>query len=118
MAMRLRQIKQTMRGLSLKQLLELEPLLAELIEKSRSSEKQAVGREAKPEEKAQTGRKTYRQENVRCGKANCKCAEAKLHGPYWYVYWSEGGKTKSRYVGKQLPKGVKTSRDTRVRNVR
>ena len=22
----------------------------------------------------------------------------KLHGPYWYAYWSEGGKTMSQYI--------------------
>ncbi len=47
---------------------------------------------------------TYRQEYVRCGKARCKrCREGHGHGPYWYAYWSEGGRTRSRYVGKTLP---------------
>lgn len=46
----------------------------------------------------------YQLEQVRCGKAKCKCAGAneKLHGPYWYTYWREDGKLKSRYVGKNL----------------
>ncbi|MBD1822969.1 hypothetical protein H6F51_10765 [Cyanobacteria bacterium FACHB-DQ100] len=46
----------------------------------------------------------YQLEQVRCGKAKCKCAGAngELHGPYWYVYWREDGKLKSRYVGKNL----------------
>ena len=36
----------------------------------------------------------------RCGKANCtRCP----HGPYWYAYWKEGGRTRSRYVGRVLP---------------
>lgn len=48
---------------------------------------------------------TYRQEFVRCGKQGCKCSGGKLHGPYFYAYWSEDGVTKSRYVGKKLPKG-------------
>lgn len=43
---------------------------------------------------------TYQLERVRCGKANCKCTKGSLHGPYWYGYWSEGGKTKSMYIGK------------------
>jgi hypothetical protein len=39
---------------------------------------------------------TYRREEVRCGKANCtRCP----HGPYWYAYWREGGKLRSRYLG-------------------
>lgn len=52
---------------------------------------------------------TYRLEKVRCGKKGCKCVGGELHGPYWYSYWSEGGKTKSRYVGKKLP-GIKRLR--------
>lgn len=40
-----------------------------------------------------------RQQQVRCGKAGCtKCP----HGPYWYAYWTEGGRRKSRYVGRLL----------------
>ncbi|MDE3091319.1 MAG: hypothetical protein KGJ80_18285, partial [Chloroflexota bacterium] len=43
---------------------------------------------------------TFRYETVRCGKANCtRCP----HGPYWYAYWKEGGRTRSRYVGRMLP---------------
>jgi len=34
---------------------------------------------------------------VKCGKEACtKCP----HGPYWYAYWREGGRRRSRYVGK------------------
>lgn len=42
-------------------------------------------------------------EKVRCGKATCKCARGAAHGPYWYGYWSEGGKMRSKYIGKRLP---------------
>jgi hypothetical protein len=46
------------------------------------------------------GAVSFRQEMVRCGKQGCtKCP----HGPYWYAYWREGGRTRSRYVGKRLP---------------
>jgi hypothetical protein len=39
---------------------------------------------------------TYRREEVRCGKANCtRCP----HGPYWYAYWRENGRLRSRYLG-------------------
>ena len=42
---------------------------------------------------------TYRQEHVRCGRENCsRCP----HGPYWYAYWREDGRMRSRYIGKQL----------------
>jgi hypothetical protein len=46
------------------------------------------------------GKVTFRQEKVRCGRASCtRCP----HGPYWYAYWREGGRLRSRYIGKQLP---------------
>jgi hypothetical protein len=45
-----------------------------------------------------TGSTTYRLERVSCGK-NCKGCP---HGPYWYGYWREGGKTHSKYIGKNL----------------
>ncbi len=52
----------------------------------------------------QFGSLTFRYETVRCGKPNCtRCP----HGPYWYAYWKEGGRTRSRYVGRILPKKVK-----------
>gem|GEM_PF-378550 len=41
---------------------------------------------------------TYRLEKVSCGK-NCKGCP---HGPYWYGYWREGGKTRSKYIGKNF----------------
>jgi hypothetical protein len=42
----------------------------------------------------------YRQEEVRCGKAACTSCP---HGPYWYAYWKEDGRTRKRYIGRQLP---------------
>lgn len=47
-------------------------------------------------------RVTYQLELVRCGKAKCRCARGNWHGPYWYGYWSAGGRTRSLYVGKKL----------------
>jgi hypothetical protein len=46
------------------------------------------------------GKITFRQQTVRCGKDGCTACP---HGPYWYAYWREGGKTRSRYIGKTLP---------------
>jgi hypothetical protein len=40
-----------------------------------------------------------RQQAVRCGKTSCtRCP----HGPYWYAYWTEDGRRRSRYVGRLL----------------
>jgi hypothetical protein len=38
-----------------------------------------------------------RPQYVRCGKDNCRRCP---HGPYWYAYWTEDGRRRSRYVGK------------------
>jgi hypothetical protein len=51
----------------------------------------------------------YRQQYVRCGKVGCRrCPPAGPgHGPYWYgFYWDYRQRTRSFYVGKQLPTGV------------
>ena len=48
------------------------------------------------------GAVTYRRESVRCGKPGCKKCP---HGPYWYAYYREGGRLKSRYIGRDLPEG-------------
>ncbi len=40
-----------------------------------------------------------RRQMVRCGKATCTTCP---HGPYWYAYWREDGKRKSRYIGRLL----------------
>jgi hypothetical protein len=108
--MRLREVKQSVRSLSFEQLVKLDAWLHSLIE-------MAEGTGGKPTKRV-AGSKTYRSELVRCGKKGCICVEGKLHGPYWYAYWSEGGKTRSQYVGKQLPKGVKPPREKKARNVR
>jgi len=40
-----------------------------------------------------------RPRHVKCGKPACtRCP----HGPYWYAYWTQDGKRRSRYVGKLL----------------
>lgn len=44
-------------------------------------------------------RVSLRHQMVRCGKQGCtKCP----HGPYWYAYWTEEGRRRSRYVGRLL----------------
>jgi len=48
---------------------------------------------------------TYSQQYRRCGKADCaRCAAGGPgHGPYWYAYWREDGRMRSRYLGKDAP---------------
>lgn len=63
-----------------------------------------VAREGRDFERPETprrGKATYRQERVRCGRDGCRRCP---HGPYWYAYWREGGRLRSRYIGKHLPR--------------
>ncbi|MFN2524908.1 MAG: hypothetical protein ABR505_01375 [Actinomycetota bacterium] len=46
---------------------------------------------------------TYRLEHVTCGKPGCKRCP---HGPYWYAYYREDGRLRSRYIGKVLAEDV------------
>lgn len=60
----------------------------------------------------QIGSITFRYETVRCGKANCtRCP----HGPYWYAYWKEAGRTRSRYVGRALPQRARDIHEQKLR---
>lgn len=43
-----------------------------------------------------------RRQMVRCGKPTCGGCP---HGPYWYAYWTEGGRRRQRYIGKLLEEG-------------
>ncbi|MEX0789821.1 MAG: hypothetical protein WD178_03505 [Actinomycetota bacterium] len=48
---------------------------------------------------AKPGKVSYRLEPVNCGKPGCsRCP----HGPYWYAYWREGGRVRSKYIGREL----------------
>jgi hypothetical protein len=117
--MKLREIKQSISALPPKELAKLDNWLHAL-RKERAYKKRVRGTTKQHEvlQIHRTAHKTYRLELVRCGKDGCKCADGHLHGPYWYAYWSEGGKTKSQYIGKHLPKSVKATRDTKTRGVR
>ncbi len=54
---------------------------------------------------------TYRQQYTRCGKQRCrKCKEGPGHGPYWYAYYSEGGRTISKYIGIHAPAELKATK--------
>lgn len=43
---------------------------------------------------------TYELRPVLCGKPNC----LRHHGPYWYAYWTEGGRVRTAYIGKTFRK--------------
>jgi DNA-binding SARP family transcriptional activator/Flp pilus assembly protein TadD len=59
------------------------------------------------------GKVTYRQQFTRCGKERCrKCREGTGHGPYWYAYWSENGRTVSKYIGLQRPEELTPNQDS------
>ena len=101
--MTLTQLKKLIRQAKPAQRRKLNEWLDGLIREDQESRPRGASesRHEKIEESAADGR-TYRLESVRCGKKGCRCADGKLHGPYWYAYWLEGGKTRSRYVGKKL----------------
>jgi hypothetical protein len=103
--MRLTSLKKNLGELSVRQLCKLDLAVHKLI---KLAEKRETARSNQTTMKS--SRKTYRLEYVRCGKKTCTCSEGKLHGPYWYAYWTENGKTKSQYIGKKLPKGTQHSR--------
>jgi hypothetical protein len=35
---------------------------------------------------------------VTCGKPTCRCARGAKHGPLYYLYWKEEGRSRSLYV--------------------
>ena len=65
---------------------------------------QSRGEELNDEVADPTRNVTYRLEMVRCGKAGCASCP---HGPYWYAYFREDGRLRSRYIGRELPEEVK-----------
>ncbi len=91
----------------IQKLRRIEERLRRVVQERRSSLRQrAITAEQ------QIGSLTFRYETVRCGKANCtRCP----HGPYWYVYWKEDGRTRSRYVGRSLPDKARKVHEQKLR---
>jgi hypothetical protein len=116
--MNLRDAKRSLRGLTLDQLRKLDVWLHELVEQTDIEERVHPPSGNKASVKKQVRQKTYRLQSVRCGSKRCRCASGYLHGPYWYAYWSKGGKVRSQYIGKKLPRGVKPQRSSKSRGVR
>jgi len=101
--MRLRDAKRSLKGLTPDQLRKLDAWLHELVVQADRGERFQSLEGCDAPVKKRAGQKTYRLEHVRCGSKKCKCVSGEMHGPYWYVYWTEGGRTRSQYVGKKLP---------------
>lgn len=101
--MRQTQLKKLIRQTKPARRKKLYEWLDELIRRDHESTQQGTSgsRPEKIEESAADGR-TYRLQSVLRGKKGCKCTDGELHGPYWYAYWLENGKTKSQYVGKKF----------------
>jgi hypothetical protein len=78
-------------------LYEIRDLVESLIDERKEATRANSSRREVLEEK-KTSSITYRLERVSCGKGCKGCP----HGPYWYGYWKEGGKTRSKYIGKNL----------------
>lgn len=78
-------------------LYEIRDLVESLIDERKEATRANSPRREVLEEK-KTSSITYRLERVSCGKGCKGCP----HGPYWYGYWKEGGKTRSKYIGKNL----------------
>ncbi len=47
---------------------------------------------------------TLEQRFVKCGKPRCgTCAKGgPMHGPYWYAYWKDGTRVRTRYLGVKI----------------
>ncbi len=106
MSSRLSKVIQTAGKLHLEELYELDAWLHEQIQLLEEEQARPIPKKDGSEvlEERQIGAITYRLELVKCGKASCHCAKGgDLHGPYWYGYWWDHGKTRKTYVGKSLP---------------
>ncbi|MDM7938880.1 MAG: hypothetical protein QUS07_00870, partial [Methanothrix sp.] len=56
------------------------------------------------EEVRQAKEGSYVLQKVKCGDPSCHCMKkGTLHGPYWYLFSKKNGKTRSKYIGKNLP---------------
>jgi hypothetical protein len=99
--MNLRDAKRTLKGLTPMQLRKFDGWLHALIERADHDERERLANERNVPKEKRAGQMTYRLQSVRCGSKRCRCAAGEPRGPYWYAYWSEGGRTKSQYVGKK-----------------
>ncbi len=103
----LSQIRSALHTLTLEQAKRLQGELDKIIRKLEHQQETFQSQPLKKREIVQVQHvndRIYQLERVRCGKASCKCVgeNGEMHGPYWYAYWRENSKLKSRYIGKKL----------------
>ncbi len=55
---------------------------------------------------------------IRCGKLNCRCAQGKLHGPYFYMFYRFGGRLRKVYIKRQYVDLCKEAYEAKRRNRR
>lgn len=53
---------------------------------------------------------SYQQQHIRCGRSCGSCP----HGPYWYAYWKEDGRSRSQYIGRHLPADIRRIVETQT----
>jgi hypothetical protein len=106
MSKRLPISRKALRDLTLHQLEELNGLVRQFIQQAKEGEKRRASLKREIVEEKVRDNRTYRLVSIRCGKENCKCATEQAHGPYWYAFWWEDGKTRSTYIGKKRPPKV------------
>lgn len=97
--------RKALRALSLDQLIELDGLVHQLIQTFKEDERRKASRKREVVDEKTRDNKTYRLVLIRCGKDGCRCAKGAGHGPYWYAFWSENGRTRCLYIGKKLANG-------------
>jgi hypothetical protein len=42
-----------------------------------------------------------------CGKPGCRCTRGQKHGPLYYLYWKDKGRSRSRYVRREQVRAVR-----------
>jgi hypothetical protein len=115
----LQSAKRLARAMGLRDLVALDDFLHARIEEAADStaQERESKRDVVPGSARSVGGWTMQLEYVRCGK-NCRtCGGGKGHGPYWYGYRTEGGRTVSKYFGKEPPgEGEVGGRRSRARS--
>lgn len=54
-------------------------------------------------------------QKANCRKDTCKnCVSGPSHGPYYYAYWKQDGRTLCQYIGKELPERFRSKVDSSV----